>query len=154
MLNLFGNDSYRDCEGTRRRDFLKIGALGLTGLGLPGLLRQRAMAGSEGRAVKNTSVVWIWLGGGATHIETFDPKMQAPAEFRSCVGATKTSIPGVEFGGLFPKMAQLAVRMAIVRSFAHNNSGHAGGTHFVMTGVDHPPADAGVPPIKPSFGSI
>jgi hypothetical protein len=80
--------------------------------------------------------------------------MDAPAEFRSAVGEVKTSIPGVTIGGLFPKMANQAHRMAFVRSFAHGNSGHAGGTHFVMTGVDYPPADAGLPPIKPSFGSI
>src|SRR5207237_3612769 len=98
--------------------------------------------------------VWLWLGGGATHIETFDPKMDATAEFRSMVGAGRTSIPGVHIGGLFPKIAGLAQRMAFVRSFTHGNSGHAGGTHFVMTGTDHPPADLGMPPVKPSFGSI
>jgi Protein of unknown function (DUF1501) len=154
MFNLLGNRSYRDCEGSNRREFLKVGALGMSSLGLSGLLRQRAMAKAEGRVAKDTSVVWIWLGGGATHIETFDPKMEAPVEFRSCVGAVKTNVPGIEIGGLFPKMAQRADQMAFIRSFAHNNSGHAGGTHYVMTGVDHPPADAGMPPIKPSFGSI
>jgi hypothetical protein len=154
MLNFWGNNLAGDCERSNRRDFLKVGSLGLTGLGLSGLLRNRARAESTGRAAKDTSVVWIWLGGGATHIETFDPKMEAPVEFRSCVGSLQTNVPGIEIGGLFPKMAQKADQMAFLRSFAHGNSGHAGGTHFVMTGVDHPPADAGVPPIKPSFGSI
>jgi hypothetical protein len=137
-----------------RRDFLKIGALGTTGLTLPGLLRARAQAASIGVPTKDTSVVWLYLGGGATHIETFDPKMTAPVEFRSTVGALGTNVPGMEIGGLFPEMAKMADRMAYVRSFAHGNSGHSGGAHFVMTGVDHPPADAGVPPIKPSMGSI
>ena len=154
MLNLFGSQTYRDCAGSTRREFLRIGALGTTSLGLSSLLAHRAQAAAEHRPVRDTSVVWIWLGGGATHIETFDPKMEAPVEFRSCVGATKTSLPGIEIGGLFPKMALCADHMAFVRSFAHGNSGHAGGTHFVMTGVDHPPADAGMAPIKPSFGSI
>jgi hypothetical protein len=153
MLNLLDSRKYRDCEGTTRRHFLKIGGLGLTGLGLADLLRQRAAA-ANAQAFPDKSVVWIWLGGGATHIETFDPKMQAPAEFRSVVGATPTNVPGVEIGGLFPKMAAHAEKLAFIRSFAHGNSGHAGGTHYVMTGVDHPPADAGMPPIKPSFGSI
>src|SRR5262249_51409522 len=89
-----------------------------------------------------------------THIETFDPKMEAPSEFRSVVGAIDTALPGVQFGTYLPEMAKMADRLAVVRSFAHGNSGHAGGTHFVMTGVDYPPADAGMPPIKPSFGSI
>src|SRR5439155_2310461 len=154
MLNIWGRACSTDCEGTTRRNLLKVGALGLTGLSLPGLLSARARAAAGGRAAKDTSVIWLWLGGGPTHIETFDPKMDAPAEFRSTVGAVKTSLPGVQIGGLFPKMAQMAQRIAFVRSFAHGNSGHAGGSHFVMTGSDHPPADAGVPPIKPSFGSI
>jgi hypothetical protein len=70
------------------------------------------------------------------------------------VGAVKTSLPGVQIGALFPKLAQRAKQMAFVRSFAHGNSGHGGATHFVMTGTDHVQADAGMPPIKPSFGSI
>ena len=70
------------------------------------------------------------------------------------VGAVKTAVPGVQIGGLFPELAKRANQMAFVRSFAHGNSGHGGGTHFVMTGVDHPPADSGQPQIKPSFGSI
>jgi hypothetical protein len=154
MLNFWGRRLVGDCEGSNRRDFLKIGSLGLTGLGLPHLLRERARAAEAGRPQKNTSVVWIWLGGGPSHIETFDPKMEAPVEFRSCVGSVKTNVPGIELGGLLPKIAEKADQMAFLRSFAHGNSGHGGGTHFVMTGVDHPPSDAGVAPIKPSFGSI
>jgi hypothetical protein len=154
MLNLWGKQARTDCEGTSRRDFLKIGALGMTGLSLSGLLRLRSAAAASGLSAKDTSVIWLWLGGGPTHIETFDPKLEAPAEYRSMVGAVKTSLTGVQIGGLFPKMAERAKRLAFVRSFAHGNSGHSGGTHFVMTGTDYPPADAGMPPIKPSFGSI
>jgi hypothetical protein len=96
----------------------------------------------------------LWLGGGPTHVETFDPKMSAPAEFRSMIGDVQTRIPGVRLGSLFPQMGRMADKMAFVRSFAHGNSGHTGGTHFVMTGVDHPPADNGSPPIRPSIGSM
>src|SRR5262249_52087274 len=154
MLNLWGKPAGKDCEGTSRREVLRVGALGLTGLSLSGLLRLRSAAAATGQSVKDTSVVWIWLGGGPTHIETFDPKMDAPAEYRSTVGAVKTCLPGVQIGGLLPEMARRAKQMAFVRSFAHGNSGHAGGTHFVMTGTDHPPADNGAPQIKPSLGSI
>src|SRR5437870_13448109 len=80
--------------------------------------------------------------------------MAAPTEFRSMSGSVHTRRPDLHIGGLFPKMGQIADRMAFVRSFAHGNSGHTGGTHFVMTGVDHPPADAGQPPIRPSLGSM
>jgi hypothetical protein len=124
------------------------------GLMLPDLLRARAAASQAGRSTRNTSVVWLWLGGGPTHIETFDPKMSAPAEYRSVVGAVQTNVAGVELGGVFPRMARVMDKMAVVRSFAHNNSGHAGGTHWVMTGYDYPPADQGQPQIKPALGAI
>jgi hypothetical protein len=80
--------------------------------------------------------------------------MSAPAEYRSVVGAVKTNLTGVEIGGIFPKIARVADKMAFVRSFAHNNSGHGGGTHWVMTGFDYPPADSGMPQVKPSAGSV
>ncbi|MFO0969389.1 MAG: DUF1501 domain-containing protein [Gemmataceae bacterium] len=154
MLNVLSNRKARACDGTTRRDFLKVGALGMGGLLLPDLLRARARAAEAGRPTRNTSVVWLWLGGGPTHVETFDPKMSAPAEFRSTVGSVATNVPGVEIGGVFPRMARVADKMAFVRSFAHQNSGHAGGTHWVMTGYNYPPADSGMAQIKPSFGSI
>ena len=80
--------------------------------------------------------------------------MAAPAEFRSTVGAVKTNLPGVEFGGVFPEMAKVADQLAVVRSFAHTNSGHGGGTHWVMTGYHFPPADNGMGQNRPGMGSI
>jgi len=153
MLNLLGSELSRTCDGVNRRNFLKVGSLGLGGWGLGDLLRARAQA-SPNRLAADTSVVWLWLGGGATHVETFDPKMTAPAEYRSAVGEVATRIPGVTIGGLFPKIADQAEHFSFVRSFAHTNSGHGGGTHYVMTGYDYPPADQNMPPIKPSLGSI
>src|SRR6266566_10037564 len=108
MFQIFSNRRYRDCDGSTRRDFLKIGALGMGGLMLPDLLRARARAAAEGQPTRNTSVVWLWLGGGPTHVETFDPKMSAPAEFRSVVGDTQTNVPGIRIGSVFPKMAKHA----------------------------------------------
>ena len=71
------------------------------------------------------------------------------------VGDVQTRVPGLRIGGLFLQMGRMADKhTAFVRSFAHGNSGHGGGTHYVMTGVDHPPADAGLPQIRPSMGSI
>src|SRR5947209_1160215 len=154
MLNLWSNRMRTDCDGGSRRDFLKVGALGATGLMLPDLLRARAAARAAGAPTRNTSVVWLWLGGGPTHVETFDPKMSAPVEFRSTVGAVQTNVPGIELGGVFPRMARVADKMAFVRSFAHSNSGHGGGTHWAMTGYDFPPADNGQGQSKPGLGSI
>ena len=124
MLTLTAKRRNRDCDGQSRRDFLKIGGLGVGTLALPGLLAARADAAKTGKTVKDTSVVWLWLGGGPTHVETFDPKMTAPKEYRSVTGEVKTVLPGVTLGGNFPQMAQVADKMAFVRSFAHGNSGH------------------------------
>ena len=154
MFQLWGSRRRIDCDGASRRDFLRIGTLGLSSFLLSDLLRQRAAAKGAGKSTSNKSVIWLWLGGGPTHVETFDPKMSAPAEFRSLVGAVKTNLVGVELGGVFPRMAQIADKMAFVRSFAHRNSGHGGGTHWVMTGYDFPPADNGQAPIKPGLGAI
>ncbi len=154
MLNLLSNRKAIDCDGATRRDFMKAGVLGMGGLTLANLLQARAQASEAGQPTRNTSVVWVWLGGGPTHVETFDPKMSAPVEFRSAVGSVQTNVPGIELGGVFPKMARVADKMAFVRSFAHRNSGHGGGTHWVMTGYDYPPADNGMGQVKPGFGSI
>jgi hypothetical protein len=154
MFTLLGSRTGATCDGASRRDFLKVGALGMGGLMLSDLLRARAQAQQAGQPTRKSSVVWLWLGGGPTHVETFDPKMSAPMEFRSTVGAVQTNVPGIEIGGVFPQIARVADKMAFVRSFAHRNSGHGGGTHWVMTGYDYAPADNGAPPIKPGLGSI
>jgi hypothetical protein len=154
MLNVFGTRTGSTCDGASRRDFLKVGALGMGALTLPGLLKARAEQTKQGKPTKNTSVVWLWLGGGPTHVETFDPKMSAPVEFRSTTGSVKTNVAGIELGGTFEKMAKVADKMAFVRSFAHRNSGHGGGTHFVMTGYDFVAADNGGGQNKPGLGSI
>lgn len=136
MLTLSTGQRFTDCDGTTRRNFLQAGVLGGLGLSLSDLLAVRSRAAEAGESVKSTSVVWLWLGGGATHIETFDPKMTAPSEYRSVTGETPTNVPGVTIGGHFTETARVADKMAFVRSFAHTNSGHGGGTHYVMTGYD------------------
>jgi uncharacterized protein (DUF1501 family) len=154
MLMLNAHRRCRDCDGQTRRDFLKVGGLGVGALALPGLMAARARAAEAGRPVNDTAVVWLWLGGGPTHVETFDPKMTAPAEYRSVTGEVSTSLPGVTLGGNFERMARVADRMAFLRSFAHTNSGHGGGTHFLMTGYDNRTIDNGGMPTRPSLGSI
>jgi uncharacterized protein (DUF1501 family) len=154
MLTFFSSRRTRNCEGSTRRDFLRVGALGVGALTLPQLLRTRAEAAAQGREVKDTSVIWLWLSGGPTHVETFDPKLTAPAEYRSVTGEVETPLPGVTIGGTLPKIATVVDKMALVRSFAHTNSGHGGGTHYVMTGYDNRAADNGGLPTRPSLGSI
>ena len=154
MLTLVSQNAHPNCDGIGRRDFMKIGGLGLGAFGLPQLLAARELAAKSSKSVKDTSVVWLWLGGGPTHVETFDPKISAPIEYRSLTGEVTTSVPGVTIGGQFQKMAAQAEHFAFVRSFAHTNSGHGGGTHFLMTGYDNRMADNGGQPTRPSLGSI
>jgi len=148
MLTVYSSRHGHDCEGNSRRDFLQIGALGLTGLTLPGLLRTRAAAAGAGEEIKQKSVIWIWLAGGPTHIETFDPKMTAPSEYRSLTGEARTPIPGVTIGGSFGRLASLMDRMAIIRSFAHGDSSHGTATQRLMTGYNDRTN------MRPSLGSI
>ncbi len=166
MLDIIRNRQEKCCDGVSRRGFLRIGTLstaltplGIANLSLSDLTRIRATTSKQqsnglGKPTKSTSVVWLWLGGGPTHIETFDPKMTAPVEFRSVTGAIPSKVPGMEFGGTFSKMAQVADKMALVRSFAHRNSGHGGGTHWVMTGHNFVAADNGGGQKHPGIGSI
>lgn len=147
------------CDGSTRRDFLKVGTLGaFGGLTLADLLRSRAQAGLEGRSNKHLSVVLLFLDGGASQFETFDPKMEAPQEYRCLFGSTKTSLPGVDFCSLLPKIAKRARDMAIVKSFTHRDGDHGGATHWVKTGYPWPPEFFGKAPVipqqNPSLGAI
>ena len=149
MLELNSNAGHRNCDGSTRRDFLKVGMMGMGGMTLAQLMQTKAEAKKQGLQVKDKSVIWIWLSGGPTHVETFDPKMTAPVEYRSLTGEAATPIPGMSFGGTFPMMAAQGDKMAVVRSFAHGNSSHGTATQFVMTGYKDK-----TPTMKPSIGSI
>jgi uncharacterized protein (DUF1501 family) len=106
-----------------RRAFLQIGSLALGGLSLSSLLTEQARAAAD-RPVLGKSVILLFMHGGPSQIETFDPKMQAPAEVRSATGEVATKTPGITFGGTFPKLAQLSNRLAIVRSFVTGDANH------------------------------
>jgi uncharacterized protein (DUF1501 family) len=153
MLTIALQRRHCDCDGVNRRDVLQLGTLGATGWALPQLLAARAAA-AQPSAHQDSAVVWLWLGGGPTHIETFDPKLTAPSEYRSVTGEVATTMPGVTLGGHFGRLARQFDKLTIVRSFAHNNSGHAGGTHFVMTGYDNRSIDNGGLPTRPAVGAI
>ncbi|HVS35808.1 MAG TPA: DUF1501 domain-containing protein [Gemmataceae bacterium] len=107
-----------------RRAFLRIGGLTLGGLTLPGLLAARARAAEGGRLLSDKSVVFLFLHGGPSQIETFDPKMAAPSEIRSATGEIQTSLPGVTFGATFPRLAAMANRLAVVRSYQPGDANH------------------------------
>src|SRR5689334_7462871 len=106
-----------------RRSFLRVGSLALGGLSLLDLLAARAA--ESRRVVKpDKSVIFLFLHGGPSQIETFDPKMSAPSEFRSTTGELQTRLPGVTFGGTFPRLAARADRLAVVGSFTTGDGNH------------------------------
>jgi hypothetical protein len=108
-----------------RRDFLRIGTLGLGGLSLPGLFPLRAATTAATiKPVTDKSVIFLFLHGGPSQVEMFDPKMSAPEGVRSATGEVKTALPGVTFGSSFPKLARLADRVSVVRSFVTGDGNH------------------------------
>src|SRR5947207_12784270 len=102
----------RTCAGATRREFMRVGGLALGGLTLPRLLAARAETVRQKKTVRDVSVVLLFLQGGPSHIEFFDPKMTAPEDVRSITGEVQTALSGVTFGGTFPKLAKLAKKVA------------------------------------------
>ncbi|MBM4072679.1 MAG: DUF1501 domain-containing protein [Planctomycetes bacterium] len=107
-----------------RRAFLRIGSLALGGMSLADMLAVKSRAAETRQLIKDRSVIFLFLHGGPSQIETFDPKMTAPAEFRSATGELATRIPGVTFGGTFPRLAALADKLSVVRSFVTGDGNH------------------------------
>lgn len=107
-----------------RREFLRVGGLGLGGLHLQQLLQSQLGAAESARVLKDRSVIFLFLHGGPSQVETFDPKMTAPLGVHSATGELQTSLPGITFGGTFPKLAALADRVSVVRSFVTGDGRH------------------------------
>ena len=106
-----------------RREFLRLGLAGLANLTLPELLAQRARAGTSA-AGDRTAVIVVWLQGGASHLETYDPKPDAPAEIRGPFGSIATKVPGVRFCEHLPRQAAISDRLTVIRSMDCSASDH------------------------------
>lgn len=155
------NPLTRNCAGVSRRDFIQIGLGGLMGAGFCDLLRLQAAAGEAGagRAVipgKNVNCILVWLDGGPSHYETFDPKPDAPSEIRGEFKAIPTKVPGVQFSECIPNLAAASDKFTVVRSICHKDPNHGGGNHYMMTGMPTPvPVACGAfVTFHPSFGSM
>ncbi len=147
----------RNCEGIGRRDCLRLGLAGVLGTGLVDLLRLRAQASASATAQnKSTSCILIWMDGGPTHYETFDPKPEAPVEIRGEYHPIKTSVPGILFSQHMNKLAAIADKLAIVRSIRHNQGNHGAGNHYMMTGAPPriPVGCGAFVSFHPSLGSV
>jgi len=107
-----------------RREFLRLGSLAMGGAAVSPVLSLEAQAAVKSAVLTGKSVIFLFMHGGPSQIETFDPKMNMPAEIRSATGEVATKTPGITFGGTFPKLAQLTDKMSIVRSFQTGSGNH------------------------------
>src|SRR5436190_9389890 len=146
----------RFCDGRSRRDFLRVGTASLFGLNL-GLPKLLAADRVKSPGTKDVSLIFVFLHGGLSTIDTFDLKPDAPAEFRGEFKPVSTNAPGVQVCEHLPHVAQVMDHVSLVRSFRHHNSDHGPADHYMLTGYF---PTAGFNPTlnpnnqRPSHGSI
>ncbi|MEO8493986.1 MAG: DUF1501 domain-containing protein [Planctomycetota bacterium] len=133
-----------------RREFLRAGLTGFAGLTLSQLYQLQSQ-GAESPS-PNTAVILVWLRGGASHLDTFDPKPDAPSEFRGPFAPIDTKTPGIQISELLPQLATLSDRYALLRSVAHTGGGHPAGSLQVLGG-DPDPQDK-VKPVYPDWMTV
>ena len=144
-------DRSSPCRGPGRRSLLKAGMLTAFGLGLDDLFRLQSFA-NGGNGAKPTKVkhcILVWLAGGASHIDTFDPKPDAPSDVKGEFKPIDTSVPGLKISEVFPKLAQVMDRVTLIRSLTSPEADHDRAAHHLLTGYRPSPAL-----VYPSFGSV
>jgi len=154
MLRIDCGSSSRYCDGYSRRSFVQIGAAGAFSAGLPGLLAARAAAAEQQRSSAETSVILLWLDGGPGHMDTYDMKPEAPAEYRGIWKPIATNVPGMEVTELFPLQARIADRFSVVRSLHHNSGDHFTGGHWMLTGRGEGVSGANTKGKYPFIGAV
>jgi len=132
MLGIPFGPKHRRCDGVTRRDLLQIGGLGA--LALPTLLRSEARAESTPSTATAQSVILVYLGGGLSHHDSFDPKPDAPGEVKGQYNAISTTLPGVRIGEKLPLLASRLNKFSLLRSGTHGNDHHETATNWVLSG--------------------
>lgn len=147
---------WRNCEGISRRDGLRLGLGGLIAGGLTGALRAVADEPAVGKKRQADACILIWMDGGPSHYETFDPKPNAPAEIRGEFRSIPTQTPGMHFSELMTRLASISESLAIVRSIRHDQGNHGAGNHYMMTGAPPriPVGCGAFVSFHPSLGSV
>ena len=145
MLRING-PAARLCDGVDRREMLRIGALSMSGVSLPMLLAQQGQAADSEAAAKKPrsssfgqakNCIVLFLAGGPAHLDTFDPKPDAPAEIRGEFETIDTALPGVRITEHLPRTAKLLDQAALIRSMTHPSPGHAPGGYVMFTGYEY-----------------
>jgi hypothetical protein len=120
-----------------RRSFVKAGILGATGLSLAQLLKSEAHANQQ--PTRQTSVIILWMRGGPSHMDMWDPKPDAPVEYRGEFGVMNTNVPGIILSDMMPQCARIMDKWSIIRSLHHNDAGHSSGDQICFTGYPSGP---------------
>jgi hypothetical protein len=144
------NPSRQPCRGPSRREVLRLGSLGFLGLGLDEWFRLRASAASRpDDSAKVKSCILIWLAGGPSHLDTFDPKPDASVDVRGEFKPIATAVPGLKISEVFPNLARVMDRVTLIRSMTSPEADHDRAAHHLLTGYRPSPAL-----VYPSFGSV
>src|SRR5215470_2576580 len=151
MFRLDLGSSGHYCDGLNRRSFLQLGVAGMAAVGMPELLRAKEVS-QDTR--KNTSVILIWLDGGPGHMDMYDMKPDAPAEYRGIWRPIRTKVPGFDITELYPKQALVTDKFSMVRSLYHNTGDHFAGGHRMLTAKDMGVGGASPEQKFPGIGAI
>jgi len=122
------------CDGISRRSAIQAGLAGAIGLSLPEILQLKAHSAQTASSVHDTAIIFLELAGGPTQHETYDPKPNAPAEYRGPLSAIRTSVPGVQFSEYMQEQAKVFDKLAVIRSIHHNSGSHRTSSHLTQTG--------------------
>ncbi|MEI6539257.1 MAG: DUF1501 domain-containing protein [Planctomycetota bacterium] len=165
MLRILDLPPCRRHGGLSRREWIRIGGLGLSGLSLPQIATARPTTSRDSESKsgngfgKAKSVIVIFLGGGPPQHETWDPKPNAPAEIRGGFGAIASRTPGLSIGELMPMTSLLTDKIAVLRAMVTNDNAHSSSGYQMMTGVPHVPLSAEnavskSPNLAPHWGAV
>ncbi len=136
---------HTDCDGITRRDFLRVGGLTALGLTLPDFLKMASATPGK----KDVACILLWMGGGPSHIDTFDPKPDAPSEIRGEFKAIPTNVNGIQLSDQLPKLAKQMDKFSILRSVTSPDASHETATHYLLTGYPGNPTVT-----YPAYGSV
>ncbi len=151
MLRIDADKTRAYCDGLSRRSFVQLGVAGMASVGLADVLRASATPTGARRA---NSAILIWLDGGPSHMDLYDLKPEAPAEYRGIWRPIRTNVSGIEISELFPLQAKVADKFSIVRSLYHGTGDHFAGGHRMLTAKDMGVSGGNTAGKFPSLGSI
>src|SRR5258705_4029500 len=129
---LLGRQTARTCQTLSRRAFLQVGASSVLGLSLADVLRAAGPSGHTPGAAKSVILLWLW--GGPSQLDTFDPKPNATLDYRGPFGTIPTRISGLRFGELFPELAKLTDKLSVIRSLHTQSNDHGIAGTIGLTG--------------------